>query len=370
MKKIILSIVINLILSLFLITAVYAAPNTVSFGTIGTGATAIPIGSEIELYTPDGSVGSGYIRLNIPDGIALSAISTLSYAAKVTVPGTGGYAPEVVLNIDADGVSGLEGTGIDWMLSSYNPITLNGDNFLSGDENPPTKGIADLSFFSRDVKSGYSYWAADDVRTGFGSFYDTFANVISSILPAHDIDTADKVYSVDIVIGTSGNFNGMRTLFQNIELNGVTYPVITPTPTPDPFAIPAECSSIEFSGAPIIGTGIGEVINGTNGNDLIFALGGGDKVDGKNGNDCIVGGAGGDLLIGGNGSDVILGGNGGDSLKGGNGSDKLFGENGSDLLQGENANDTLDGGLGSDAANGGSGGNDACTAEYETQCEI
>ena len=188
-------------------------------------------------------------------------------------------------------------------------------------------------------------------------------------------------------------------LFDNISLSSGPIPV-------DPFAVPVACSDIAFSGAPIVGTNGSDSINGTSGNDLIFALGGSDVVNGGGGNDCIVGGMGSDSLRGGNGNDVILGGDGsdsldggnnedklygedgvdslkggnhndelhggndGDSLNGGNGNDTLFGDSGNDSLRGDTGKDTLAGGDGADFANGGAGNQDACTAEFESACEL
>lgn len=199
-----------------------------SFGTIGTGATTTADCSGVELYTPNGAVGSGYVRLEIPDGIAVDSITSLSYTSKIINPGVGGFAPEVVLNIDADGTGGLEGTGINWMLSSYNPATLNGDNFLSGDNWPTSAGVPDPTFVNRDALTSYYYWSANDTQTGFGSFWAPWATVISG-LPAHSIDGTDMVYSIDFVVGTSGNFNGLRAQFSSVELNGVTYSVTPST---------------------------------------------------------------------------------------------------------------------------------------------
>jgi len=227
MKKTSIILTIAIVLSLASVTSVNAA-NTVSYSTIGTGATANLIGSDVELYTPAGLTGSGYVRLHIDGGIALNAITSLSYTAKVTTPGAGGFAPEVVLNIDADGADGLEGTGIDWMLSSYNPATLSGDNFLSGDNWPPSVGVADVAFVNRDALSGYYYWSANDPRTGFGSFWTPFNTIV---LPVHGIDSTDLVYSIDFVVGTSPNFDGMKALFSSVELNGTTYPVVPPDTT-------------------------------------------------------------------------------------------------------------------------------------------
>ncbi len=211
---------------LFATTGAEAA-NTVSYDIIGTGASAIPGCSGVELYTSAGLTGSGYVRLNIDGGIALNEISSLSYTAKVITPGSGGFAPEVVLNIDADGADGLEGTGINWMLSSYNSAELSGDNFLSGDNWPPSAGSPDVGFTPRDALSGYNYWSANDTRTGFGSFWAPFTTIVPGMLPVHGINKTDKVYSIDFVVGTSGNFDGMRVLFSSVELNESNYPIVT-----------------------------------------------------------------------------------------------------------------------------------------------
>lgn len=204
------------------------AVNTVSFGTIGTGATAIPIGTAVELYTPDGAAGYAYIRLDIPGGIALNAINSLLYDSKVITSGVGGFAPEVILNIDADNDGVLVGIGMDWMFSSHSAASIGADNFLSGDNWPTSAGSPDVSFINRDALTGYNYWSADDPRTGFASYWAPFSTILGSSLPAYSIDATDKVYSIDFVVGTSGNFNGMKAQFNSVELNGITYPVIPP----------------------------------------------------------------------------------------------------------------------------------------------
>lgn len=50
--------------------------------------------------------------------------------------------------------------------------------------------------------------------------------------------------------------------------------------------------------------------NGTAGNDLVLGTAVGETLDGNNGNDCIVGGGGDDTLRGGAGTDVCIGGGG------------------------------------------------------------
>lgn len=175
--------------------------------------------------------------------------------------------------------------------------------------------------------------------------------------------------------------NGTKSLtipsFTNLQSDkyvivwNMTCPVTPPGPE-----IPEQCAQdVEYN--VIEGTGASEVINGTNGPDLIFARGGSDVVNGKDGNDCIVGGAGSDVLHGQQGDDVILGGADSDSINGHNGNDKLYGQDGSDSVMGGGGNDQLFGGAESDYLNGGgntdtatgNAGSDACTAETEVSCE-
>jgi predicted extracellular nuclease len=121
--------------------------------------------------------------------------------------------------------------------------------------------------------------------------------------------------------------------------------------------------------ATIVGTSGDDVLNGTNGPDVIAGLGGNDIINGGNGNDVICGFAGDDTLNGGNGNDTLLGSYGNDVLDGGNGNDTLTGGDGIDTLRGQNGNDVLDGGSENDTLTGhngddtltGAGGNDSLT---------
>jgi hypothetical protein len=218
------------------VNGVSFAANEVSYSTVGTGATATvtPVGVELSTAIGTGTAGSAYVRLNIDGGIALNAITSLSYTSKITTAGAGGFALEVVLNTDADGDATLEGTGIDWMAQNHNPATLGyvnssnrGDNFLSGD-NWPTSGGPDASFVNRDALGNYSYWNANDARNGFGNFWSPFSTIVPGMLPVNDIDGTDLVYSIDFVVGTSGNFDGMKAIVSSVKLNGISYSTSTP----------------------------------------------------------------------------------------------------------------------------------------------
>ncbi|MEO8717313.1 MAG: Ig-like domain-containing protein [Burkholderiales bacterium] len=103
----------------------------------------------------------------------------------------------------------------------------------------------------------------------------------------------------------------------------------------------------------ILGTKLGDVLQGTDGRDLILGKNGNDKIDGGAGNDVLFGGKGNDQVFGGTGDDFVFGGKGNDQVDGGAGNDKVFGGKGDDLANytlSENvgAHDFYDGGKGFD----------------------
>jgi Ca2+-binding RTX toxin-like protein len=169
--------------------------------------------------------------------------------------------------------------------------------------------------------------------------------------------------------------------------------------------LPEQCDNIQFNPQPIFGTQGRDVLNGTDGNDLIIALEGNDVINAEAGDDCIIAGDGNDIVHGQNGSDVIFGGEGNDTIDGdngndyidggvgddkikgnngndtilaGQGNDEVDGENDNDIIQGNDGNDDLRGGNGNDSLIGGLGtdkargdnGQDTCDAESEQSCEL
>ena len=203
--------------------------NTVSWGAVGTGSSATVVGSAVKLNTDDGGVGSGYVRLTIDGGIALNAITTLSYDAKLTAYDNTAYWPtrlEVVLNIDADGDASLEGTGLAWMTpASHAPSAVGDDNFLSGDGPKVTSVDADYGNWNA-LGIDYYYWSANDARDALSS--SLYSNFASLPLPAHDIDNTDKVYSIDFILGTSSNWKDSEIYIRSVELNGTSHAVPEP----------------------------------------------------------------------------------------------------------------------------------------------
>jgi len=112
----------------------------------------------------------------------------------------------------------------------------------------------------------------------------------------------------------------------------------------------------------INGTDGPDVLQGTEGNDVIRGFDDNDILLGNGGNDIIDGGDDEDVLAGGEGNDVLAGGNNSDSINGGAGNDILIGGDGEDVLRGDEDNDILTGGLRSDAFDfSGDFGNDVIT---------
>ena len=90
----------------------------------------------------------------------------------------------------------------------------------------------------------------------------------------------------------------------------------------------------------IVGDAQNNIINGTNGGDVIVGLGGADTINGLGGNDVICGGDGPDKVYGGDGNDWIDGGASGDDLNGGKGDDYIDGGLHNDSIRGDDGQDT------------------------------
>ncbi len=89
--------------------------------------------------------------------------------------------------------------------------------------------------------------------------------------------------------------------------------------------------------------------------DTLLGSAGDDYVDGQEGNDILYGGKGNDIVLGKQGNDILRGDLGDDTLNGGDGNDVLYGGKGNDYLQGGKLNDTLYGNQGNDIVLGGKG---------------
>ena len=117
-------------------------------------------------------------------------------------------------------------------------------------------------------------------------------------------------------------------------------------------------NDIIYSGADndLVMAGSGDdVVYAGLGNDVVFGGDGHDAIFAEGGNDVVFGGAGNDLISGGWGNDVLSGDDGDDQIYGESGNDALFGGNGNDELAGMDGNDLLNGGAGNDLLDGGAG---------------
>jgi hypothetical protein len=101
-------------------------------------------------------------------------------------------------------------------------------------------------------------------------------------------------------------------------------------------------------GCTIFGTTAGEVLKGTDGDDVICGGGGGDTIKAGAGDDVVYGDDGGDTIYGGPGDDVIYGGAGGDTIRAEAGDDRVFGDDGGDTIYGGDGSDFIRGGAGGD----------------------
>jgi Ca2+-binding RTX toxin-like protein len=81
----------------------------------------------------------------------------------------------------------------------------------------------------------------------------------------------------------------------------------------------------------IIGSNVGDIVNGRGDDDSIAGGGGDDLLEGTDDNDTLDGGVANDALLGGSGNDSLLGGAGDDFLDGGAGTDTLAGGAGNDV---------------------------------------
>ena len=111
----------------------------------------------------------------------------------------------------------------------------------------------------------------------------------------------------------------------------------------------------------LIGLDGDDLLAGNGANDILRGNAGQDVLRGAGGEDTLAGGSDDDRIIAGGGADILRGGGGNDVMKGGGDKDVLRGRSGNDKLFGGKANDALNGGPGKDLQNGGPG-EDVCRA--------
>lgn len=105
----------------------------------------------------------------------------------------------------------------------------------------------------------------------------------------------------------------------------------------------------------VVGSGLGDTIQGDEGGNRLHGLGGDDELSGAGGDDVLIGDAGNDTLHGDAGVDDVKGGDGDDRLHGGDGNDFLYADAGNDIVHGDAGDDRMWGGDGNDGLRGGDG---------------
>lgn len=154
-------------------------------------------------------------------------------------------------------------------------------------------------------------------------------------------------------------------------------PTPIPTPVPTDLACPADFARIAAPNLPpspaqnnivngsdgdeiLVGSAGSDTIYGFNGNDAIFGQQGSDYINGNVGNDTVYGGVENDTLFGGKGFDLIFGDRGNDTIYGNRGNDSISGDEGNDVSYGGKGNDVVLGGLGDDQLLGDQGNDTLC----------
>jgi len=105
----------------------------------------------------------------------------------------------------------------------------------------------------------------------------------------------------------------------------------------------------------LVGTDMGELMNGGAGDDRIASGAGADQVNGGTGDDFVIAGPGADIVAAGSGNDTVAAGYGDDRIWGMDGDDALLGEAGDDFIAGQIGDDRLMGGAGIDVLFGNDG---------------
>lgn len=160
------------------------------------------------------------------------------------------------------------------------------------------------------------------------SFFDPFVLRIQDFngsLLANDNNSLSVSYGMDVIWDFIAPYTGIYyisaswdqgfsdpfvyvAVYEDID----TAPIMPPNMTINIDGVASQVSTTQYSG-PVaylqyqyIGGALGEVVNGTAGNDFINLLGGDDAAAGEAGDDVLDGGTGSNFLSGGNGRDVFF----------------------------------------------------------------
>ncbi|CAN7210670.1 Ig-like domain-containing protein [Pseudomonas sp. LjRoot71] len=168
-------------------------------------------------------------------------------------------------------------------------------------------------------------------RTVLRTVYDANGNQLQS-------GTSDAWFTAT----TTGDFYiRLQTDSSNNNTNTTYNLVLTIDPTPSSFSYTLSENGESTSTTVDIRHVTGNIINGTDADEILIGGSTNDTLNGGAGNDVLIGGAGNDILNGGTGRDRLEGGAGNDTLNGGAGNDILIGGEGDDILSGGTGADTF-----------------------------
>lgn len=184
----------------------------------------------------------------------------------------------------------------------------------------------------------------------------TLSSVLFAAVPSSvglEITTSDGTSQSQRVIFTPGSLETMVVLSDDIlsaigDGGDISLRLFFP-------AQAALGNGLNEETVSVAGIDIGDIINGTDGNDRIVGTNDDDAIFSGEGNDNLIGLRGDDLLVGGGGNDRIIGNAGDDTLNGGDGDDNLISGSGDDVNIAGDGNNRVVSGNGDDFISAGSG---------------
>ena len=212
------------------------------------------------------------------------------------------------------------------------------DNLAGGNQNDTLIGGAGADHFS----GGYHNDTVDYSSAAAGGSFTTAQAIGAVSVNGTAIATAEtrSLNGVFVHLGSTGPADGVRG--RNSDAEGDTFDMVYTVENIVGSAFADELYGWDTDGV----SGVGTIIDGGAGDDVVY---------GGTGDDTLIGGSGDDFMFGGDGQDHIDGGEGNDRLFGEGASDSLYGGAGNDILDAGDSGDMLDGGTGDDVLIGGAG---------------
>jgi Ca2+-binding RTX toxin-like protein len=222
-----------------------------------------------------------------------------------------------------------------------------------------------LSYAAMILPSNDQFIANEDAREHL--IFDDNGNFLGAEFTINVDDAWDAGTEVNDEIPENTAFFGQTTPNTGVDENGV----VTETPGFLPEGSGGILDDPRFAngdftapGYQIANVRIANLIEGTEGQDVLFgtaapddiyASQGDDFIYDKNGSDRIFAGAGNDYLDGGEGNNYLVGAKGNDLFNAGSGNDTILAGLGADFISSGTGNDLIYGGAGNDIINAGNG---------------